>query len=275
MKTRGEFTREIARLEKEVEYLKEEVRIHEYCRSHALDYHDSGDYSRAVNGLSKERREEGDKATKLPDGNKTESKLLYSKPVGETDSSCYNGNDTDTRILLILNSLENVSHYGWFNDMGELIKKNWGKVKEKAGELADRAKDEIYEKALDVWKWTGGRRNIRNNTSAEICVTGNTKDHKPKLVYLHSRGENSSPDLYDADGVVILEEQKFYLDESAMRNKGRTYTTGVIKVKDVAFGWGNAEVCETPGEKGTFYVHASGNSYLTLAEADKKKWKLP
>ena len=60
-----------------------------------------------------------------------------------------------------------------------------------------------------------------------------------------------------------------------MRNKGRTYTTGVIKIKDAAFGWGNAEVCYAPDEKDTFYVHASGNAYLTLEQARAEQWKLP
>ncbi len=263
MKTREEFSREIGRLEKEAAELKKEVRLHEYCRSHGLDYHDSGDYARAVNGLSKERRGAGNAATGLPDGDKTEGELLMRKAVDEAGSSCYNSNDTAARVSRILEDLENVSHYGWFDDVGDRIKKKWNEAKEKTLDIGKA-----------VLKGTGSRRNIRNNTDTTICVTGNTKDG-PDIVYLRGRGANSSPALYDADGVVILPGQRFYETESDMRNKGTTYTSGVIKVRDVAFGWGNAEVCPAPGEKDTYYVHASWTEYLTLDQAKKEEWKLP
>ncbi len=60
-----------------------------------------------------------------------------------------------------------------------------------------------------------------------------------------------------------------------MKRKGTKHTTGVIKVPDAPFGWGNAEVCNAPGEKDTYYVNAMGTSYLTLEEAGRKLWKLP
>jgi hypothetical protein len=261
MKTHESLAQEIEKLAKEAGELKEEIHLHEYCRSHGMDYHDSGDYARAVNGLSKEQHTAGCVTPALPDSNIEREELLLSyTAIAEKCPSCYNGNDTDTRISLILDDLENVSRYGWFNDMGDLIKKKWREAK-KMGEA--------------VMKATGSRRNIRNNADATICVTGNTKDNKPELVYLRGRGTNSSPALYDADGVVILAGQRFYVDESAMRNKGRTYTAGVIKVKDAPLGWGNAEVCDAPGEKGAYYVHASWTEYLTLDQARAERWKLP
>lgn len=269
MKAPEEVTREIKRLEKEVDELKKEVGLYEYCRSHSLKYHDSGDYSRAVSGLLKERRGAGNAAPVSQDGDKVEVKLLMRKHHCGPGISCYNRNDAISRISSILEDLENVSRYGWFDDMGDKINKEWKKVNEQAKDVIPIIKDVIWKKGL------GGRRNVRNNTDTTICVTGNTKDNKPELVYLRGRGANSSTDLYDADGVVILEGQRFYADERAMRNKGKTYDSGVIKVGDVTFGWGNAEVRNAPGEKNTFYVNASGTSYQTRDWAEKHGWKLP
>ncbi len=74
---------------------------------------------------------------------------------------------------------------------------------------------------------------------------------------------------------MILSGQRFYATESEMRRKGTTHTSGVIKVGDAAFGWGNAEVCNAPGEEDAFYVNAINTEYHTLDWAKKMKWKLP
>lgn len=293
MKTNKDLAEGVERIERGVVEIREDVRVHEYCRVHGMNYRESGDYARAVNGLAKERRNAGGTSVVLLDGNETKSRLLKRKPVGAADCSCYNKDKTATRILRLIGELDEVSRYGWFDDIDDRMKrkweglkddakKAWGEVKEsekkawnETKELGNRAKDEITGAAKAVWKASGGRRNIENNTEATICVTGNTKDGKTKLIYLRAKGATSSPDLYDADGVVILPGQKFYATEGEMKRKGTKHTTGVIKVKDALFGLGNAEVCNAPGEKDTYYVNAMGTSYLTLEEAGRKLWKLP
>jgi len=93
-------------LVKETDGLAEEVRIHEYCRDHGLNYHGSAGYASAVNGLTKKRYGACGAAAGLPEGNGAASELLISKTVGGADASCYNDNDIAARNSRILEGLK-------------------------------------------------------------------------------------------------------------------------------------------------------------------------
>jgi hypothetical protein len=131
MKTKEEFAQVFEKLVKETEELKEEVRIHEYCRSHGLNYHDSSDYANAVNGRMKERLGAGATAADKPDRDGANNVLLSSNiAIAEMRTSCYNGIEPAETIKRILKDLDNVSHYNYFDDMGDWIKKKRDKIKE-------------------------------------------------------------------------------------------------------------------------------------------------
>lgn len=300
-----EFEKEVVMLEKEVDEIREEVRLHEYCMVRDMNYHDSADYARAVCGLAREDRESA-AADGLRNGPESEASLLMRNSIDGDGSSCYHEEDIEKKFSRIIKGLDEISSYGWFDKLGDKLENKWGSVVKKAANLADswsekkKQADEdkkkktewnwntLAEKARDisrnlgnrtedngkaVWKASGARRNIKNLSSGRICVTGTTNSGG-KLIYLRP-GAQSSPDLYDADGVVILPGQKFYATLGDMISGKNVYSDGVIKVYDAAFGWGTAEVYNAKGKSDTFYVNSIVTKHLTMAEAKKEEWKLP
>jgi len=248
--------KEVQELEKEVKWLAEEVRLHEYCRGHGLDFADSSDYAAAVAAVRK-RDADGGEPGRVPGGESEGHMLHYGNSVAAPGISCYNEIELAEKLYSIDRELDLISEYNFFQDLGEKLKRSWRKAK---------------EKAHDVWKATGSRRIVVNRTGARICVTGNTRDGRKLWMYLRGKGASSSPKIYDADGVVILTGQKFCMSSRGCENP---FTSGVIKVKDSPAGVNRAEVCEVKGQKDTFYVNALGNEHHSRSWAGDHGWALP
>jgi len=132
--------KEVRELEREVKWLAEEVRLHEYCRGHGLDFTDSSDYAAAVAAVRKRDADGGDPG-RVPGGESEGHMLHYGNSVAAPGISCYNEIELAEKIYSIDRELDLISEYNFFQDLGEKLKSGWKKTKERAVELGNKARE--------------------------------------------------------------------------------------------------------------------------------------
>lgn len=285
MEKRKQIAEETQKLEKRVAELEEEIGIHQHCVKNGLSFNSHSDYAMAVQAVRGAKGKQSGSG-RLRIKNRGKEKVHHSNFVASSETSCYNNNVTAKKLYSIEKKLDNLSNYGFIKDLGRGFNTGLKKAKDKAIEIGnwlknewEEAKKEVKETGTEIWnsakdgakktaKFLGSRRVIVNRTNTKICVTGNKKSGVPGIVYLYN-GDSSSPGLYDADGVVILPDQKFYDNKNC---NGNPHTSGVIKVED---GIGKAEVSVSKKDPKAYFIDAYNTRHIPLGNNEIKDWKLP